>query len=216
MTRTNQQVHDDVQAEILYDPSVDEGDITVEAHSGKVTLRGSVTNFATKFAAIDDAWSIRGVTDVMAENLKVAPVRNRSDSDIQDAAQTALDWNDDVPEGVMASVVNGWLTLSGQVEWQYQRNAAYNSVRFLSGVQSFTNLITLASKPTGDDVQGRIRSALVRSAYVDADHITVKVNGDTVTLTGNVRSYLERDVIENAAWAAPGVLNVHDNVTVSY
>ena len=216
MTRTNQQVHDDVQAEILYDPSVDEGDITVEAHSGKVTLRGSVTNFATKFAAIDDAWSIRGVTDVMAENLKVAPVRNRSDSDIQDAAQTALDWNDDVPEGVMVSVVNGWLTLSGQVEWQYQRNAAYNSVRFLSGVQSFTNLITLASKPTGDDVQGRIRSALVRSAYVDADHITVKVNGDTVTLTGNVRSYLERDVIENAAWAAPGVLNVHDNVTVSY
>lgn len=216
MTRTNQQVHDDVQAEILYDPSVDEGDITVEAHSGKVTLRGSVTNFATKFAAIDDAWSIRGVTDVMAENLKVAPVRNRSDSDIQDAAQTALDWNDDVPEGVMVSVVNGWLTLSGQVEWQYQRNAAYNSVRFLSGVHSFTNLITLASKPTGDNVQERIRSALVRSAYVDADHITVKVNGDTVTLSGNVRSYLERDVIENAAWAAPGVLNVHDNVTVSY
>ena len=216
MTRTNQQVRDDVQAEILYDPSVEEGNITVEAHSGKVTLQGSVPDYASKFAAIDDAWSIIGVTDVTAENLKVAPVRNRSDSDIQDAAQTALDWNDDVPEGVMASVVNGWLTLSGQVEWQYQRNAAYNSVRFLSGVHSFTNLITLASKPTGDNVQERIRSALVRSAYVDADHITVKVNGDTVTLSGNVRSYLERDVIENAAWAAPGVLNVHDNVTVSY
>ena len=175
-----------------------------------------MASYASKFAAIDDAWSIRGVKDVMAEKLKVTPSQKRSDSDIQDAAQMALDWNDDVPVGVMASVLNGWLTLTGQVEWQYQRNAAYNSVRFLSGVQSFTNLITLASKPTGDDVHGRIRSALVRSAYVDADHITVMVDGDTVTLTGNVRSYLERDVIENAAWAAPGVLNVHDNVTVSY
>ncbi len=216
MTRTNQQVHDDVQAEILFDPSVDEGDITVEVHSGKVTLLGSVGSYASKFAAIDDAWSIRGVTDVMAEKLKVSPSQTRSDSDIQAAAQMALDWNDDVPVGVIASVANGWLTLTGQVEWQYQRNAAYNSVRFLSGVHSFTNLITLASRPTGDDVHGRIRSALVRSAYVDADHITVTVDGDTVTLTGNVRSYLERDVIENAAWAAPGVLNVHDNVTVSY
>ncbi|AZI44189.1 BON domain-containing protein [Deinococcus psychrotolerans] len=119
-----------------------------------------------------------------------------------------------MPMGVVASVSDGWLTLSGQVEWQYQRNAAYNSVRFLSGAKNFTNLITLVSKPTSDDVQGRIQSALVRSAYVDASNITVNVKGDTVTLTGNVRSYMERDVIENAAWAAPGVLNVNDNVTV--
>jgi osmotically-inducible protein OsmY len=159
---------------------------------------------------------VRGVTSV-DNNLEVRlpPAYERTDADIAGAATDALNWNTEVPVGVSATADKGRLMLTGEVDYHYQRQAAYDSVRWLIGVTSVNNQIRIRQQATSADVKSRIEQAMVRSAELDADNIHVETSDGIVRLTGTVHSWSERDEASRSAWAAPGVHDVHNELTVS-
>jgi osmotically-inducible protein OsmY len=216
--RENVQVERDVRAELAWDPRVDDAEIRVDATSGVVTLTGTVPSFADKLAAERAAERVFGVR-VVANDLSVAvPLHyQRSDSDIARAVVDALAWDVQVPEPrIKASVSDGWINLAGDVEWRYQRDAAERVVRNLAGVRGVTNEITVIAKRVSPrDVSRSIKEALERRADRTADHINVEAVGTVVTLKGNVSSLGDRRAVEGAAWAAPGVTEVHDELAVT-
>ena len=216
MIKTDGQLQKDVIDELRWDPAVGNAEIGVAAKSGVVTLTGQVPTFAKKYAATRAAERVAGVR-ALAEDLKVVlpSSYNRTDTDLAHAVASTLTWDVQVPNETMkARVEDGWVTLEGEVEWQYQCNAAERAVRNLTGVRGVSNLIQLKKHASVTDVKGRIESALKRHAELDSKQISVEALDGRVTLRGKVRSYAERQDAEFAAWSAPGVSKVEDELTV--
>ena len=215
--KTDMQIQKDVAAELHWDPSIRESEIAVAARDGVVTLAGKVHSYAEKYAAERAAERVSGVKAI-ADDLMVQPPSSlvRNDTDIAHAAVTALDWDIQIPENkVKAKVDNGWITLTGGVEWKYQKDAAERAVRYLTGVRGVTNLIAVEPKPASKfEVSAKIKEALKRSAERDADRITVEAADGRVTLGGTVRSFAERLDAARAAWSAPGVSAVVDRIAI--
>ena len=199
-----------------WDPSVDASKVGVTASAGVVTLRGDVKTYAEKAASERVALRVYGVKAV-ANDLVVRLDGGlmKTDTEIAQAAVNALTWNTMVPkERVNVVVSNGLVTLKGTVDWQYQRDAAARSVRDLIGVIGVTNNITVQPQVKASDVRDKIEAAFKRSAEIDARRVNVKVLDGTVTLTGNVHSWSEREAARRAAWAAPGVISIEDRLAV--
>lgn len=213
----DRQLQQDVIAELGWDAAIDASRIGVEARDGIVTLTGHVESYAQKWAAERAAQRVSGVKGVAVEMNVVLPGSSqRTDADIARMASNALEWNVLVPrDAVEVLVEDGHITLSGEVEWAYVRNAAESSVRGLPGVKNVANLIRIRPQIKPGDVKTKIEAALQRRAHLDARAISVQVDKGTVTLAGTVDSLAERVTVENAVWNAPGVQNVIDHLVVA-
>ena len=218
MTNSTKLQHD-VLEELEWEPSLDAAHIGVAAtQPGVITLTGSVATYAEKVAAERAAKRVSGVRAV-ANDIEVHPVGSfkRSDTDLAQAVLRALEWDIAVPdEKIKARVADGWVTLEGDVALQFQRAAAENAVRRLNGVRGVTNQIRLQIRPTVQpaEVKNRIEAAFRRSAEIDARGIRVDASDSSITLRGKVRTWAEREEAERAAWAAPGVAAVKDELVV--
>ena len=215
---SNTQIQHDVLDELTFEPSINATNIGVIAKDGIVTLTGTVRSYAEKTAATEAAervFGVKGVTDETKVDLPAFHQRN--DADIAEAAVDALKWHVWLAsDDIKVKVEQGWVTLEGAVDHQYQRRAAENAVQHLTGVIGVDNLITLNDDVVApSDVKTKIESALKRAAELDGEEITVEVEGGTVILRGTVSSSAERDEAERAAWSAPGVWNVDDQLEIA-
>lgn len=206
----------DVLDELEWEPSVDAAHVGVAARHGVVTLSGHVGSFADKLAAERAAWRVAGVKAVAQEiEVRVPSDRKTSDEEIAARALRMLEWDVAVPhERITLKVEHGLVTLGGEVEWRYQREEAEDDVRRLSGVKGVINGIAVKPKVGAADVQAQIRRAFERSAELEADHITVAVENGKVVLGGKVSAWIERELAERAAWAAPGVTSVENQIVI--
>ena len=214
--KTDADLKRDVTAELAWDPAVKSTAIGVAVKDGVVTLSGHLETFAEKHAAERALRRVTGVKAIALElDVKLAFDHKRSDTDIATGAEEALKWNTLVPlEGVRLTVDHGWVTLQGDVEWDYQRRSVEKAIRPLMGVVGISNEITLRAKAKAADLSRKIQEALTRQAMREAKHIQVDVDGTTVTLSGTVHSWQERDAAQGVAWSAPGVLAVVDELRV--
>ncbi len=203
--------------ELQFEPSVDATHIGVTADDGVVTLSGHVASYAEKLAAEVAVRRVRGVKAI-AQDMEVhlPSAAKTADDEIAGRAVRLLDWDAAVPvDAVKVKVEDGWITLTGEVEWQYQRAAAEHAVQKLGGVVGVLNHITLHALVQPADIRRRIEEALQRDARVEAGTITINTSGSRVELHGRVHSYHERDAAERAAWSAPGVTEVKDRLLVA-
>jgi osmotically-inducible protein OsmY len=207
-----------VMDELEFEPAVDGTHIGVAVENGVVSLSGHVSSYAEKLAAEKAVKRVKGVR-ALAESLKVrfATDKKTNDDEIAHRAVTILQWSGVVPQNaVMVKVQDGWVTLSGEVNWQHQRVAAEHLIRRLSGIHGVLNSITLKQHVQAGDVKRKIESALLRSADVRAQQIQVSVeDGRAVALDGDVHDWQERDAVERAAWAVPGVTRVIDRLRIT-
>lgn len=204
----------DVEAELEWDPSVDARQIGVTVTDGIVTLTGEVSSYAHKWNAERAAERVAGVVGI-ANEIEVKLIGEQTDSDIAKRAANALKWNTLVPsERITVSVDKGWLTLRGDVSYDFERRAAERAVRNLAGVRGVSNLIVVKPRVEPRDLKAKIEDTFQRQASLDAQNITVQVDGGEVILRGSVRSWVERREAEKAAWAAPGVTSVKNYITV--
>jgi osmotically-inducible protein OsmY len=215
--RSDEDIQRDVMAELEWEPRVVPNEIGVAVKDGVVTLTGWVDTYQKRWAAEEAAHRVRGVRAVANDiEVRLPGIAERTDADIAAAAARALEWDAFVPvDKVDVTVSKGWVTLRGEVEWQYQKEDAERVVRRLSGVRGVTNLIQVKPRLTPSELKQKIEKALVRSAELDAKQITVEVQGSKVVLKGTVRSWAEREEAEREAWAAPGVTAVDNRITIS-
>lgn len=218
MSRSDEEIQRDVLAELAWEPQVQPNEIGVAVQKGVVTLRGWVDNYAKKWSAERAAHRVNRVRAVANDlEVRLPTSAERNDPDIATAVSRALEWDAFVPVAeIDVTVSNGWVVLRGEVEWEYQRRAAEQAVRRLSGVRGLTNGISVhpREEPAPDEISDRIQSALVRSVETDAAQISIRLEGEAVVLAGTVRSWLEREEAERVAWSAPGVTRVDNHITV--
>jgi osmotically-inducible protein OsmY len=213
----DRELQERVLSALEFEPGVDAAKVGVTAHNGVVTLTGSVTTSFEKWTAERAASHVFGVR-ALANDIEVLPthITRRSDTAIAEAAVNALSWDAAVPpESVKVTLRDGYVTLSGNVTWRYQRDAAEYTVSRLYGVKRITNDIVVKPHVRTSDVRTRIESAFKRSAEIDANHIHVEAHDGRVLLTGSVRSLSERRLAEQAAWSAAGVNLVDDRLAVT-
>jgi VCBS repeat-containing protein len=216
--RTDLELQRDVIAELDWEPSLSGHEIGVAVKNGVVTLSGTVASYAKKIEAERAAEKVHGVKAVALDlNVKRPFSLVRTDTEIAHAALGALKWDVEVPDDrITLRVDDGRIVMEGDVDWQYQRNSAERAVRYLAGVKSVTNLITVKSKRVSRyDVSSKIKDAFKRSAEIDSSKIDVETADSKVILKGVVRSWAERRDAELAAWSAPGVTQVDDRLAVS-
>ncbi|MGS0998079.1 BON domain-containing protein [Rhodanobacter sp. FW102-FHT14D06] len=210
-------LRDSVLEELDFEPSVDASNIAVMAKDGVVTLTGHVSSYTQKIAAERAAWRVNGVKAI-AQNIHVELPGDKklSDDDIAKRALDILAWDDlTLSDRIHIKVSAGWVTLSGEVPWNYQRQAAEADVRKLSGVTGVSNNIMVVPRVQAGDVRKNIVDALKRHAEVEAGRIKVDVNADgAVAIEGRVDDWEERQAVERAAWSAPGVRTVENRVRI--
>lgn len=214
--KTDIQIQKDVMDELKWDPSLNSTEIGVTVKNGIVTLSGQVNSYTKKVAAEKDARKISGVKAIAEDiQLHVFPSFQKSDSEIAEAVLNALKWNSSVQEEkIKIKVEDGNVQLEGEVEWEYQRTSIKSAIENLTGVKSVMNLITIKPKFTASDVHQKIIAALHRSATIDAENIIVQTIGSQVVLSGRVRSFAEKEDAELAAWKAPGVTSVENELRI--
>ena len=212
------QLRRDVLDELEWEPSLDAGEIGVTVAGGIVTLNGCREELCREgFAAGQAAERVRGVRAIANDiEVRLPGTAQRTDAEIARAAADALRWRNLVAEGqIKVSVTKGWITLEGDVDWQFQRDSAYEAVRHLVGVHGVTNLIELKPHASATEVKSRIESAFRRSAELDARKVQVETRGGKVTLRGDVSSRSERQEAERMAWSAPGVAEVENLILIA-
>ncbi|MEO8299929.1 MAG: BON domain-containing protein [Burkholderiales bacterium] len=216
--KTDSQLQQDVMAELKWEPAVHAAQIGVEVKDGVVTLAGEVSSYYEKLNAERAAQRVVGVKALAVEmKVKLGEFGKRSDADIAQSANNILGWTSSLPaDAVKVMVEGGWVTLSGDVEWQFQRQAAADSVRYMLGVTGVSNQIAIKPTLSATVVKSDIEAALKRSATADAQKISVAVKGGDVTLTGTVHNWDERDLATRTAWASAGVRNVVDKMNLVY
>lgn len=202
--------------ELEFEPSVEASNIGVAAKDGIVTLSGYVTSYAQKMATERAVRRVKGVHGMAQEiEIRYATDKKINDDEIARRCANIISWDTTLPEGKIAvKVERGWVTLSGEVPWHFQRVSAESGVRKITGVNGITNLITIKAHVQASDIKSRIEEALKRSAEVEAHSIRVLVTDSSVRLEGKVNDWREREIVEKAAWSVPGVMAVDDRLTV--
>jgi len=216
--KTDTELQHSVMEELAWEPSVDAAEIGVAAESGIVTLSGTVKSLPQKWAAERAAQRVSGVKAITDEIVVRLPGDTEvSDTEIARAAVNALDWNASVPRGrVQVVVAHGWITLEGTVQFHYERVAAEFAVRGITGAKGVTNLVSVKPPQTSPkDIKHKIEQAFERAANLDAQTISVDTKDGKVVLRGTVRTWTEREHAELAAWAAPGVSQVENQLMIS-
>jgi osmotically-inducible protein OsmY len=214
--KTDSQIQKDVMAQLKWEPFLNASEIGVAVKNGIVTLSGKVDSYLKKLAAEDAAKKIAGVKAI-AEDIQigVSPADKKTDTEIAEAVVNALTWHTAVQEDkIKIKVENGVVKLEGEVEWEYQKTNAKSAVNNLAGVNSVINLIVVKPKIVSSAIEKRINEAFHRSATIDASKVKADVIGSKITLRGKVRSYVEKEDAENAAWNAPGVTSVIDELEI--
>lgn len=214
--KSDQQIKTDVGEELMWDPAVVAANVGVAVRDGIVTLSGTVDTYVQKHAVERAARRVGGVRGIAVDlEVRLSPGHARSDAEVAQAAVHALRWHSLVPDGkVKVEVENGWVRLTGEVEWAYQAAGAEQCVRPLIGVRGVSNEIRLKQRASPQDIRDGISGALTRHARREAKHIEVDVDGDVVTLTGHVDSLSEHDAVMGTAMATRGVVRVIDRLDV--
>jgi len=215
--RSDEQIRDDILEEIDFDPKVESTDIGVTVKDGAVTLHGTVHNYFEELAVIKAAKRVKGVHAVVEEiKIKFPSDTTADDKDIAERIASLCGWNTTFRKyDIKAEVKNGRVSLSGAVDWQYQRTDIRDHVSRLRGVTGVTDSIVIRPHASQTDVKRKIVAALHRSATLESSKINVEVVDGTVTLKGHVKAWYERQLAENAAWSAPGVTKVVDQIQIS-
>ncbi len=213
--KTDSQLHKDVLETLTFEPVLDASNVAIAVKDGVVTLSGEVPSYADFWSTEQITKNVAGVRAVAQEIKVVVPKQHvRNDGDIAGAAANVLQWGVIVPSGVKVKVTDGWVTLSGETQWQYQRKQAESAVRYLGGVQGITNMIVVKTHPASVDVSAKIQNAFHRHAGIDASRVSVEVNDQAAVLHGTVGTLAEREDAEDAAWMADGVMTVHNEIVV--
>ena len=214
---TDSDIKRDVEDELRWDPDVDPTDIAVAVKNGVVTLTGFVRSYGQKFSAERAAKRVAGVVGLANDiEVRLPGADQRPDPEIARDAVAALKTRLPLAaENIKVVVKDGWVTLEGEVEWNYQRENAASAVRWIKGVKGVSNLLRLKAQVAPTEVKRKIEEAFRRSAEIDANRITVEASGSEVVLKGTVRSWAERQEAERAAWAAPGVTKVENRIIIS-
>ena len=226
LEKTDTELQNDVLSKLKYEPSIKVTDIGVLVKNGTVTLNGYATSYNEKWQAVHAAKRVAGVKAILQRRgfanaddieIQLPDSYHRTDGDIAEAAINQIDWSTTIPQGtVEVTVRNGWITLEGEVEWWYQKNAAGSLVKQMAGVKGVSNSISISPKVTKKEVETDIKSAFKRSAMLDAKHIRVETSGNNIVLHGQVRNYSEYDEAERVAWSEPGVSSVDNRLEVDW
>jgi osmotically-inducible protein OsmY len=215
--RLDSDIRRDVEDELRWDPDIDATDIAVSVNKGVVTLAGFVRSYMQKYEAENDAKRVAGVVAVANDiEVRLPDIDERPDPDIARDAIARI--KSELPyawDAIRVVVKSGWLTLEGEAEWYYQKERAEEAVRRVRGVKSVTNSIQIKPRVAPMEIRRKIEEALRRAAEIDASRVTVETSGGEVILRGSVRSWVERQEAERAAWAAPGVWKVDNRIIVS-
>ena len=214
--KSDTQLRTDVLAELDWDPAIKAGTVGVTVKEGVVTLTGHLGSHAEKMATEHAAQRVRGVKALAVElTVKLPAGDERTDADVARAVEHALEWSILVPkEKIKPMVEAGWVTLNGEVEWEYQRRAAEQAVRPLMGVTGVSNLVKISPKLHAADVEKKLREALARQAQRESDRIRISVDGSKIALRGSVHSFAELYAVRDAAWSVPGVTSVENDLIV--
>lgn len=214
--KTDHQLKQDVMAELAWDPSIKADQIGVAVQGGVVTLSGHIDTFIEKAAVEKALRRVSGVRAIALElDVKLSALHRRNDTELATAVAHALEWHTSISHDALRfTVENGWVTLTGELDWEYQRSSAEQAVRHLVGVRGVSNEIQLKVRVTPTGVLTQIEQALKRQAERESHRIQVEVKDGTVTLRGSVHNWHERDAAAGAAWSAPGVRSVVNDIRI--
>ncbi|MFX0558625.1 BON domain-containing protein [Maribacter sp. CXY002] len=216
--KTDAQIKKDISEELVWHPNIDEAQIGIIVEDGVATLTGYVNDYTTKLAVENAVKGVAGVRAVATDiDVKFSENYKKTDMEIAKAVVNALEWNTLIPkDSIMVKVDNGFVYLSGSVPWEYQKNAAKNTVENLIGVKGVINTVQIDQNVSTVEVKEKIKNAYKRSASIDSAKINVTVDGSTITLAGTVTSIIEKEEAEKAAYLSPGITKVKNELKVQY